>query len=457
MATLDWRAKQPVKYAVPLWQRDENIRKNTAAVPDRIAAVDDPRPEPCAVVGYGPSLRETWEEIRRFEYIVACSGATRFLVDRGIVPQWHVAVDPLPGNTVRLIGAPHPDVEYLIASTCDPDVIEHLTRAGAKVRLWHIFDSAAESLRVLPPGEWALTGGCDVGLRALVIAGFFGFREIHAFGLDGSAPASDAARHAGDHPSRGKQYSTVEYEGRTYWTTPAMLEAARSIVHELEQMPKVRVTFYGDGLTQAMARAYQPKPGALTNLVGFQKPRLISPEYIALNRQLHDANSAYGVGGEKHVATVLKLCAAIGSRNVLDYGCGKGRLGAALPFGICEYDPAIPGKDAPPRPADLVVCTDVLEHVEPEHLSAVLADLKRCVRQVGFFTIHTGPAQKTLADGRNTHLIQHGIDWWRKVLGKFFTVGKIVPQGPELVVVVGPKRTKPRAEAVSAQKEMVPA
>src|SRR2546430_16920263 len=46
-------------------------------------------------------------------------------------------------------------------------------------------------------------------------------------------------------------------------------------------------------------------------------------------------------------------------------------------------------------------------------ISYVLDDLRRCVKKIGYFTIHTGAAQKKLADGRNAHLIQEGEMWWR--------------------------------------------
>jgi hypothetical protein len=57
--------------------------------------------------------------------------------------------------------------------------------------------------------------------------------------------------------------------------------------------------------------------------------------------------------------------------------------------------------------------------------------------------IHTGPAAKTLADGRNAHLIQEGADWWKAHLASFFTVGTIKRHGPLLYVVVAP--TPPKA------------
>jgi hypothetical protein len=136
---------------------------------------------------------------------------------------------------------------------------------------------------------------------------------------------------------------------------------------------------------------------------------------------------------------VLAMAEKIASKSVLDYGCGKGYLAKALPFPIWEYDPAFPDKAASPRPADLVVCADVLEHIEPERLGFVLGDLKRVTRRVGYFVVNTGPARKVLPDGRNTHLIQRGATWWKKQLRRFFTVASIQQKGAELHIIVAPK------------------
>lgn len=440
MRTLDVHASQKVSYCVPLWLRDEQIKLSTARVKGRIAPCLEARTDPIAVVGFGPSLKDTWERIRQFKYVVSCSGSHRFLVERGIIPTWHVEVDPR-AHKVALLGPPHPDVEYLIASACHPKLFDHLE--GFRVSLWHVFDASADGRRMLPQGDWAVTGGCDVGMRAMTIAAFIGFRDMHIFGLDGCATGPDANRHAGEHPNGKQAYSTCDYEGVTYYTTPAMLEAARQTFHELNQMPKVQATFHGDGLIQAMARRYEPKPvatpAAFANIVGFQKPKLISVEYMELNARLHHDNLGYGVGGGKHADTVRKLKEATKASSVLDYGAGKGYLAKALDFPIWQYDPAIPEIAESPRPADLVICTDVLEHVEPDRLQFVLADLRRCVRVVGFFVIHTGPSTKTLADGRNTHLIQRDRAWWKGKLKRHFTVGKLSQSGPLLYVVVGPK------------------
>lgn len=166
---------------------------------------------------------------------------------------------------------------------------------------------------------------------------------------------------------------------------------------------------------------------------------MITAEYRKLNAALHASNQAYGTSGVKHAQEVVRLRARLNTHSVLDYGCGKGTLAAALPFPIWEYDPAIVGKDRAPVARDLVVCTDVLEHIEPELIDVVLADLARCTRKLGFFMIHIGPAMKVLADGRNAHLIQEPPEWWLGRLKTLFVVERHILSGVELYCWLLPK------------------
>jgi hypothetical protein len=148
---------------------------------------------------------------------------------------------------------------------------------------------------------------------------------------------------------------------------------------------------------------------------------LITPEYTALNAALH-ASADFGSGGEKWAPFVNELIGEYACDDVLDYGCGKGKLRNALRIGIKEYDPAIPGKDDEPEAADLVVCTDVLEHIEPECLNGVLDHLRRLTKKVALLNIATSPAFKTLSDGRNAHLIVETAEWWKERLSLYFNV-----------------------------------
>lgn len=155
---------------------------------------------------------------------------------------------------------------------------------------------------------------------------------------------------------------------------------------------------------------------------------LYSPAYMETQRILHADPRGYGGKGSKWAPVVADIAREFNAMSVLDYGCGQGTLVASLqsiaPELACrEYDPAIPGKNAPPSFADLVVCTDVIEHVEPDKLSNVLQHLRALARSAVFLVAATRPSGKTLSDGRNAHLIQESNDWWEaKVLDAGFTV-----------------------------------
>jgi hypothetical protein len=161
----------------------------------------------------------------------------------------------------------------------------------------------------------------------------------------------------------------------------------------------------------------------------------ITPEYAALNAQLHD-ETTYGSGSWRHADDVRAFMDETSSETVLDYGCGKGLLRTALdnPEWFREYDPAIEGKDARPEPADLLVCTDVLEHIEPELLDNVLDDIARCARRAAYIVVATRVAKKFLADGRNAHLIVQDAEWWKEKLSKYFFIMSANADGGEVIL-----------------------
>lgn len=152
---------------------------------------------------------------------------------------------------------------------------------------------------------------------------------------------------------------------------------------------------------------------------------LISEEYRSLNRRMHETKPHYGTSGSKYAPNVLKLCEQLQTKDILDYGCGKRTLAKSMDFPIREYDPAVEGLDTSPEPADIVVCTDVLEHIEPEFLDSVLDELMRLTKRSGFFTVATREANKHLEDGRNAHLIVKTLGWWITEIEKRFFVSRI--------------------------------
>ena len=171
-------------------------------------------------------------------------------------------------------------------------------------------------------------------------------------------------------------------------------------------------------------------------------------------RKLHMRGNFGGLSLLPFAQDISQLVSEFKSRSLLDYGCGKGLLARELDFPIWEYDPAIPGKDNPPRAADMVVCVDVLEHIEPDYLSNVLFDISRCTKKVCYLVISTRPATKTLPDGRNTHLIQEGRDWWVEKLKEFFVIpdNGVFDKDSELHIIVSPKELKESREKIIVEK-----
>ena len=152
----------------------------------------------------------------------------------------------------------------------------------------------------------------------------------------------------------------------------------------------------------------------------------ISDDYLQQQRILHE-NPNYGVASLSFAPIVADLIRQTGCKSISDYGAGKKRLLEGLrkagvyPSEYLPYDPVFPEYGVP-KPADLVCCIDVLEHIEPELIDNVINDLQKITKNLGFFTIHMGPAAKTLIDGRNAHLIQKPSSWWLPKIAKYFEV-----------------------------------
>lgn len=156
---------------------------------------------------------------------------------------------------------------------------------------------------------------------------------------------------------------------------------------------------------------------------------IISESYRELNRELHE-NEGYGTSGANYRHLVRPM-AAWGRKAILDYGCGKCTLALSLgpAYRVTNFDPCISGLDTPPEPHPVVVCTDVLEHIEPDYLSNLLVDLRRVTQEVLFVAIALQPSSRFLSDGRNAHLILETPQWWQaKIEGAGFALVQAKPK-----------------------------
>lgn len=153
---------------------------------------------------------------------------------------------------------------------------------------------------------------------------------------------------------------------------------------------------------------------------------LISDEYRAQLRKMREIKPNWGNAGQRHADAVSALMVEMAACSVLDYGCGHGMLMQALQArwpdaDIRGYDPGMEQYSAEPAPADVLVSTDVLEHIEPDKLDGVLTHMRFLAGKAAYVNIHTGPARAVLPDGRNAHLIQKPAAWWKTHLSKYFS------------------------------------
>lgn len=150
---------------------------------------------------------------------------------------------------------------------------------------------------------------------------------------------------------------------------------------------------------------------------------LISEAYRGEQVWLHTIErkaEAYGSGGKQWADVINKIIEVHRCATMLDYGCGKGYLAKHIQGAdVRRYDPAIEKFAALPDDADLVVCLDVLEHIEPEYLDNVLRHLTSLANKFLFLSVSLKAAGRFLRDGRNSHLILHDADWWEKKIRKY--------------------------------------
>jgi 2-polyprenyl-3-methyl-5-hydroxy-6-metoxy-1,4-benzoquinol methylase len=148
--------------------------------------------------------------------------------------------------------------------------------------------------------------------------------------------------------------------------------------------------------------------------------RFISKIYQELNQECHQQQRGYGARGNRRAELIHKYAKYFKAEEILDYGCGKGSLAISLPqYNWIEYDPAIPGKDRLPTSADMVVCADVLEHIEPDKLDAVLDHVFSLIKFGAVIIVCQKQGKRRLPDGSFAHRIIMNANEWHITLQSY--------------------------------------
>lgn len=232
--------------AVPNERRHEQMGEALKHGFPRIKAVPIDDLKSISIACYGPSLADTWQDITR--PIISVSGALKFLAERGVVPDYHVDMDPRP-HKVKHITPPVDGVHYIMASVCPPETWEILR--GQKVTLVHVYstDTTHDWIAKNDPGQLMLRTGSTAGMAALHVGGLLGYRHFEIHGMDGCI--REGKRHAGPHYGHPQGGITWDAGGKTYQTSRIMANACAEVINSFQVYPMFGV-FHGEGLQQAL-------------------------------------------------------------------------------------------------------------------------------------------------------------------------------------------------------------
>jgi hypothetical protein len=170
-----------------------------------------------------------------------------YLIERGIVPDYALSVDPLP-TAADCFKSPHLSVEYLISAQSDDVMFDFLKAANVTVWYPYITDGQRE-----PKNKMLIGGATTSGLRGIVVAYVLGYRDFHIFGMD-SCLSGDALRVNGTKAKEDDQIVDVrlERDGPVFYCNTAMALQAQNFQDIYEQLPGATFKGYGEGLIQSM-------------------------------------------------------------------------------------------------------------------------------------------------------------------------------------------------------------
>ncbi len=252
------------KGAGPDEERLSNARANIKAVKHRVMLPVQAHGRRIALACYGPSLQHTWDGIARLAEegadVVSTSAAHDFLIERGIVPDFHVDSDPR-AHKAKHVNKINRETQYYFASCVHPVLVNKVAKRKGRVALWHSYEGEWSApigrdydLKAFPGGAPMVLGGSNVGLRACMLFYALGYRRFDIFGMDCSF-AEDGAQHAGAHAGKENNAQPFFCAGKRYMSSMLHAAYARQFMDMRRLLPDVHWRLYGDGLLQTMAAA----------------------------------------------------------------------------------------------------------------------------------------------------------------------------------------------------------
>jgi hypothetical protein len=266
----------------------------------------DANAERILLVGGGPSLQETKDELIQLYYegakIVTVNGAYHWCLSQNLRPSVQIVVDAR-GHNSRFVEPAVPNCTYLLASQCASETWKAV-EGRERVWIWHALgegdDPIKEILDAYYLKRWhGIAGGTTVAVRALLLLRTLGFVQFDLFGIDScwgarekanptckvcggrgwilanNPPTVDcecrrsrAEHHAYPQPENDNdkrlpvRISPLDdsHEGKEFWVAPWHLVQFENYLNLMSTVAEAfgRITIHGDGM---LAYAMQPLGG----------------------------------------------------------------------------------------------------------------------------------------------------------------------------------------------------
>jgi len=142
--------------------------------------------------------------------------------------------------------------------------------------------------------------------------------------------------------------------------------------------------------------------------------------YLEQAKILHSDPSKWrGVTLTHFLPEIKQIIQAQSLKTILDYGCGKAEFHPPE-WNATKYDPAVlKFSQKPVGRFDLVICTDVLEHIPVDGLQDTIKDLFDYSDKWVFISVCCRKAMEILPNGYNAHATVESQEWWEELLSGY--------------------------------------
>jgi hypothetical protein len=139
--------------------------------------------------------------------------------------------------------------------------------------------------------------------------------------------------------------------------------------------------------------------------------------YLEQAKEYHKNDKIWqGITLTKYIPLINQIIKDKEIKTILDYGCGKAKH-HPLKWNATKYDPAVPEyQNKPTDKFDLVISTDVLEHIPVDNLKDVIDEIFNYSKKWVFLSVCCRKANAILPNGYNAHATIESAKWWRELL-----------------------------------------